>query len=154
MGSFLLQRKRTSKMIKSTIYFCKNFRKMSKKCYNNHIDGEKELREAVRKVVSERVYAVLSESVFEGDSNSEKKSENNDFGDVKKSDAANKRKQVTQLLRDPKINMAELGRDLYPDMSDDASRSLISKKSRGVRELTPDEIITLYQKLKGTKASV
>ncbi len=128
---------------------------MSKKYNNNHIDGVQELREAVRKVVSNRVYAVLNESVFEGEDNdkSDEKSENNDFGDVKKSDTANKRKQVTQLLRDPKINMAELGRDLYPDMSDDASRSLISKKSRGVRELTPDEIITLYQKLKGTKVS-
>ena len=128
---------------------------MSKKYNNNHIDGVQELREAVRKVVSNRVYAVLNESVYEGDGDdkSDEKSENNDFGDVKKSDAANKRKQVTQLLRDPKINMAELGRDLYPDMSDDASRSLISKKSRGVRELTPDEIITLYQKLKGTKVS-
>lgn len=129
---------------------------MSKKNYSNHIDGVEALRESVRKIVSERVYAMLNESVFEGedDEKSDKKSENNDFGDIKKSDAANKRKQVTQLLRDPKINMAELGRDLYPDMSDDASRSLISKKSRGVRELTPDEIITLYQKLKGTKASV
>jgi len=130
---------------------------MSKKNYNNHIDGVEALRESVRKIVSERVYAMLNESVFEGEDDDEKsdnKSKNNDFGDIKKSDAANKRKQVTQLLRDPKINMAELGRDLYPDMSDDASRSLISKKSRGVRELTPDEIITLYQKLKGTKASV
>jgi hypothetical protein len=128
---------------------------MSKKNYSNHIDGVEALRESVRKIVSKRVYAMLNESVFEGDDEkSDKKSENNDFGDVKKSDAANKRKQVTQLLRDPKINMAELGRDLYPDMSDDASRSLISKKSRGVRELTPDEIITLYQKLKGTKVSV
>lgn len=130
---------------------------MSKKNYNNHIDGVEALRESVRKIVSERVYAMLNESVFEGeddDDKSDNKSKNNDFGDIKKSDAANKRKQVTQLLRDPKINMAELGRDLYPDMSDDASRSLISKKSRGVRELTPDEIITLYQKLKGTKASV
>lgn len=128
---------------------------MSKKNYSNHIDGVEALRESVRKIVSERVYAMLNESVFEGedDEKSDKKSENNDFGDIKKSDAANKRKQVTQLLRDPKINMAELGRDLYPDMSDDASRSLISKKSRGIRELTPDEIITLYQKLKGTKAS-
>ena len=127
---------------------------MSKKNYSNHIDGVEALRESVRKIVSKRVYAMLNESVFEGDDEkSDKKSENNDFGDVKKSDAANKRKQVTQLLRDPKINMAELGRDLYPDMSDDASRSLISKKSRGVRELTPDEIITLYQKLKGTKVS-
>ena len=130
---------------------------MSKKNYSNHIDGVEALRESVRKIVSERVYAMLNESVFEGeegDDKSDSKSKNNDFGDVKKSDAANKRKQVTQLLRDPKINMAELGRDLYPDMSDDASRSLISKKSRGIRELTPDEIITLYQKLKGTKASV
>ena len=127
---------------------------MSKKNYSNHIDGVEALRESVRKIVSKRVYAMLNESVFEGDDEkSDKKSENNDFGDVKKSDAANKRKQVTQLLRDPKINMAELGRDLYPDMSDDASRSLISKKSRGVRELTPDEIITLYQKLKGTKVN-
>ena len=128
---------------------------MSKRYNNNHIDGTEALRETVRKLVSERIYAMLNESVFEGEDNdkSDKKSENNDFGDVKKSDAANKRKQVTQLLRDPKINMAELGRDLYPDMSDDASRSLISKKSRGVRELTPDEIITLYQKLKGTKVS-
>lgn len=130
---------------------------MSKKNYSNHIDGVEALRESVRKIVSKRVYAMLNESVFEGEDDDEKsdnKSKNNDFGDIKKSDAANKRKQVTQLLRDPKINMAELGRDLYPDMSDDASRSLISKKSRGVRELTPDEIITLYQKLKGTKASV
>jgi hypothetical protein len=130
---------------------------MSKKNYSNHIDGVEALRESVRQIVSKRVYAMLNESVFEGeedDDKSDSKSENNDFGDIKKSDAANKRKQVTQLLRDPKINMAELGRDLYPDMSDDASRSLISKKSRGVRELTPDEIITLYQKLKGTKASV
>jgi hypothetical protein len=130
---------------------------MSKKNYSNHIDGVEALRESVRQIVSKRVYDMLNESVFEGeedDDKSDSKSENNDFGDVKKSDAANKRKQVTQLLRDPKINMAELGRDLYPDMSDDASRSLISKKSRGVRELTPDEIITLYQKLKGTKASV
>ena len=130
---------------------------MSKKNYSNHIDGVEALRESVRKIVSERVYAMLNESVFEGeegDDKSDSKSKNNDFGDVKKSDAANKRKQVTQLLRDPKINIAELGRDLYPDMSDDASRSLISKKSRGIRELTPDEIITLYQKLKGTKASV
>ena len=128
---------------------------MSKKNYSSHIDGVEALRESVRKIVSERVYAMLNESVFEGedDEKLDKKSENNDFGDIKKSDAANKRKQVTQLLRDPKINMAELGRDLYPDMSDDASRSLISKKSRGVRELTPDEIITLYQKLKDTKAS-
>ncbi len=130
---------------------------MSKKCYNNHIDGVDELREAIRKIVSERVYSKLNESMFEADDSksddSKSKSQNNDFGDVKKSDAANKRKQVTQLLRDPKINMAELGRDLYPEMSDDASRSLISKKSRGVRELTPDEIITLYQKLKGTKVS-
>ena len=130
---------------------------MSKKCYNNHIDGVDELREAIRKIVSERVYGKLNESMFEADDSqsddSKSKSQNNDFGDVKKSDAANKRKQVTQLLRDPKINMAELGRDLYPEMSDDASRSLISKKSRGVRELTPDEIITLYQKLKGTKVS-
>ena len=129
---------------------------MSKKNYSNHIDGVEALRESVRKIVSERVYAMLNENVFEDENDndkSDKKSENNDFGDVKKSDAANKRKQVTQLLRDPKINMAELGRDLYPDMSDDASRSLISKKSRGVRELTPDEIITLYQKLKGTKVS-
>ena len=135
----------------------KIFRKMSKKCYSNHIDGVDELREAVRKIVSEHVYGKLNESIFEADDensdDSENKSQNNDFGDVKKSDAANKRKQVTQLLRDPKINMAELGRDLYPEMSDDASRSLISKKSRGVRELTPDEIITLYQKLKGTKVS-
>ena len=130
---------------------------MSKKNYSNHIDGVEALRESVRQIVSKRVYAMLNESVFEGeegDDKSDSKSKNNDFGDVKKSDAANKRKQVTQLLRDPKINMAELGRDLYPDMSDDASRSLISKKSRGIRELTPDEIITLYQKLKGTKASV
>jgi hypothetical protein len=130
---------------------------MSKKNYSNHIDGVEALRESVRQIVSKRVYDMLNESVFEGeedDDKSDSKSKNNDFGDVKKSDAANKRKQVTQLLRDPKINMAELGRDLYPDMSDDASRSLISKKSRGVRELTPDEIITLYQKLKGTKASV
>lgn len=129
---------------------------MSKKNYSNHIDGVEALRESVRKIVSERVYAMLNENVFEDENDndkSDKKSENNDFGDIKKSDAANKRKQVTQLLRDPKINMAELGRDLYPDMSDDASRSLISKKSRGVRELTPDEIITLYQKLKGTKVS-
>lgn len=128
---------------------------MSKKNYSNHIDGVEALKESVRQIVSERVYAMLNESVFEGedDEKSDKKSENNNFGDIKKSDAANKRKQVTQLLRDPKINMAELGRDLYPDMSDDASRSLISKKSRGVRELTPDEIITLYQKLKGTKPS-
>ena len=129
---------------------------MSKKNYSNHIDGVEALRESVRKIVSERVYAMLNESLFEGeddDDKSDNKSKNNDFGDIKKSDAANKRKQVTQLLRDPKINMAELGRDLYPDMSDDASRSLISKKSRGVRELTPDEIITLYQKLKGTKVS-
>lgn len=129
---------------------------MSKKCYRNHIDGVDELREAIRKIVSERVYGKLNESMFEADDSksddSKSKSQNNDFGDVKKSDAANKRKQVTQLLRDPKINMAELGRDLYPEMSDDASRSLISKKSRGVRELTPDEIITLYQKLKGMKA--
>lgn len=130
---------------------------MSKKNYSNHIDGVEILWESVRQIVSERVYAMLNESVFEGeddDDKSDNKPKNNDFGDIKKSDAANKRKQVTQLLRDPKINMAELGRDLYPDMSDDASRSLISKKSRGVRELTPDEIITLYQKLKGTKASV
>jgi hypothetical protein len=130
---------------------------MSKKNYSNHIDGVEALRESVRQIVSKRVYDMLNESVFEGeedDDKSDSKSKNNDFGDVKKSDAANKRKHVTQLLRDPKINMAELGRDLYPDMSDDASRSLISKKSRGVRELTPDEIITLYQKLKGTKASV
>lgn len=129
---------------------------MSKKNYNNHIGGVEALRESVRQIVSKRIYAMLNESVFEGeddDNNSDSKSKNNDFGDIKKSDAANKRKQVTQLLRDPKINMAELGRDLYPDMSDDASRSLISKKSRGIRELTPDEIITLYQKLKGTKAS-
>lgn len=130
---------------------------MSKINYSNHIDSVEALRESVRQIVSKRVYAMLNESVFEGEDDDEKsdnKSKNNDFGDIKKSDAANKRKQVTQLLRDPKINMAELGRDLYPDMSDDASRSLISKKSRGVRELTPDEIITLYQKLKGTKASV
>lgn len=129
---------------------------MSKKNYSNHIDGVEALRESVRQIVSKRVYAMLNESLFEDeddDDKSDNKSKNNDFGDIKKSDAANKRKQVTQLLRDPKINMAELGRDLYPDMSDDASRSLISKKSRGVRELTPDEIITLYQKLKGTKVS-
>lgn len=132
---------------------------MSKKNYSNHIDGVEALRESVRQIVSERVYAMLNENVFEGEDDeksgkkSDKKSENNNFGDIKKSDAANMRKQVTQLLRDPKINMAELGRDLYPDMSDDASRSLISKKSRGIRKLTPDETITLYQKLRGTKAS-
>lgn len=143
------------KFVKQDYLFLKNFREMSKKNYSNHIDGVEALRESIRKIVSERVYAMLNESVFEGedDDKSDKQSQNNNFGDVKKSDAANKRKQVTQLLRDPKINMAELGRDLYPDMSDDASRSLISKKSRGVRELTPDEIITLYQKLKGTKVS-
>ena len=117
-----------------------------------------QLREAVRRLVSERVYGMIRESMFEqyvesDDKNNTDSKEKTDYGDIKKSDAAKKRKQVTTLLRDPKINMAELGRDLYPEMSDDAARSLISKKSRGVRELTPDEIITLYQKLHTTKGN-
>ena len=126
---------------------------------SKNLDNTKEqLREAVRRLVSERVYGMIRESMYEQYLESDDKKESDsdektDYGDVKKSDAAKKRKQVTTMLRDPKINMAELGRDLYPDMSDDAARSLISKKSRGVRELTPDEIITLYQKLHGTKVS-
>ncbi|MBP5723121.1 MAG: hypothetical protein J6X18_06065 [Bacteroidales bacterium] len=117
-----------------------------------------QLREAVRRLVSERVYGMIRESMFEqyvesDDKNNTDSKEKTDYGDIKKSDAAKKRKQVTTMLRDPKINMAELGRDLYPEMSDDAARSLISKKSRGVRELTPDEIITLYQKLHTTKGN-
>lgn len=116
-----------------------------------------QLREAVRRLVSERVYGMIRESMFEqyvesDDKNDTDSKEKTDYGDIKKSDAARKRKQVTTMLRDPKINMAELGRELYPDMSNAASRSLISKKSRGIRKLTHDEIITLYQKLHRTKA--
>ena len=128
----------------------------------NHIEGREQLREAIREIVSKRVYDMVKESMyeqyFENDEKSEESSNQEDTKqkdnkDVTSQELSKKRNQVTTLLRDPKINMAELGRDLYPDMSDDASRSLISKKSRGVRELTPDEIITLYQKLKGTKVS-
>ena len=125
---------------------------------NNKNDDITQLRETVRRLVSERVYGMIHESMYEQYLESDSKNasdsdEKTNYGDIKKSDAAKKRKQVTAMLRDPKINMAELGRDLYPDMSDDAARSLISKKSRGVRELTPDEVITLYQKLHNTKGN-
>ncbi|MBP5722382.1 MAG: hypothetical protein J6X18_02200 [Bacteroidales bacterium] len=133
---------------------------MKKNFENNNITSMSQLREAVREIVSERVYSYLNEAIDEqwlendektDDDKEEKTSTKSNMPSTDAKDAAKKRKQVTQMLRDPKINMAELGRDLYPEMSDDASRSLISKKSRGVRELTPDEIITLYQKLRGTK---
>lgn len=134
----------------------------------SYIDGIDELKETVRKIVSERVYGMIKESMyeqyFENDEKKDDSEENEKENDTiaknsspeKKSDnkeIAKERNQVTTMLRDPKINMAELGRDLYPEMSDDAARSLISKKSRGVRELTPEEVITLYQKLRGTRVS-
>lgn len=130
----------------------------------SYIEGIDELKETVRRIVSERVYGMVQESIYEQyfesdekEDDSEEKEKEAKHTDAKEKtgdkEIAKQRNQVTTMLRDPKINMAELGRDLYPDMSDDAARSLISKKSRGVRELTPEEVITLYQKLRGTRVT-
>ena len=72
----------------------------------------------------------------------------------KKGDSAalnQKRAQVTTMMNQDKIDLAALGRKLYPNMDDDTSRSYISKKARGERELTSKEVNKLYDILHSNK---
>jgi len=71
---------------------------------------------------------------------------------TKKKDGSKvKRRQVLAMMNQDKIDLAALGRKLYPDMDDDTSRSYISKKARGERELSDSEVNKLYTILHSNK---
>jgi len=71
---------------------------------------------------------------------------------TKKKDSSKvKRRQVLAMMNQDKIDLAALGRKLYPDMDDDTSRSYISKKARGERELSDSEVNKLYTILHSNK---
>ena len=71
---------------------------------------------------------------------------------TKKKDSSKvKRIQVLAMMNQDKIDLAALGRKLYPDMDDDTSRSYISKKARGERELSDSEVNKLYTILHSNK---
>lgn len=69
----------------------------------------------------------------------------------KKDSSKVKRRQVLAMMNQDKIDLAALGRKLYPDMDDDTSRSYISKKARGERELSDSEVNKLYTILHSNK---
>lgn len=71
---------------------------------------------------------------------------------AKKKDSSKvRRRQVLAMMNQDKIDLAALGRKLYPDMDDDTSRSYISKKARGERELSDSEVNKLYTILHSNK---
>ena len=60
-----------------------------------------------------------------------------------------KRKEVSQRLKDAKIDCAPMAYELWPDMTQDAARSYFYKKMDGKDGLsfTKDEVAQLYQML-------
>ena len=59
-----------------------------------------------------------------------------------------KRRTVSQLLKDKKIDYAPIAYKLWPDMSEDAARSWFSKKVDGKNEsFTDEEISKVYSML-------
>lgn len=60
-----------------------------------------------------------------------------------------KRRQVTELLKDERLDLAPFAYTLWPDMSEDAARSWFYRKRDGKdgESFTDDEINTLYQEL-------
>lgn len=106
------------------------------------------VRNAVRPIVYEEVVKYISETLNEKE---EKDSENKSKEDEKsKRISPNKMRQVLKLLNQDKVDMAAIARKLYPDMSDDTRRSLISKKSRGERPLNDTEATEIYRLLRTT----
>ena len=101
--------------------------------------------ENLKKFIDSEVRRTLNEereTVYEVTLN-EKKS--------KKDSSKVKRRQVLAMMNQDKIDLAALGRKLYPDMDDDTSRSYISKKARGERELSDSEVNKLYTILHSNK---
>ena len=74
-----------------------------------------------------------------------------DENETKKEGSKVKRRQVLAMMNQDKIDLAALGRKLYPDMDDDTSRSYISKKARGERDLSDSEVNKLYTILHSNK---
>lgn len=113
-----------------------------------HEDKQYEtVRNAIKPIVYEEVMRHINE-VLE-----EKKNKNKSEESTKKKRqkvTANKMRQVLKMLNQDKVDMAAVARKLYPDMSDDTRRSLISKKSRGERPLNDEEVTEIYRLLRTT----
>lgn len=105
--------------------------------------------ENLKKFIDSEVRRTLNEereTIYEVTLN-EKKSKSKS----KKDGSKVKRRQVLAMMNQDKIDLAALGRKLYPDMDDDTSRSYISKKARGERELSDSEVNKLYTILHSNK---
>lgn len=115
----------------------------------NHITNLHQLRETVRRIVSERVYGMMNESIFEAEEDDEKDDKKDKETHKKKDKEIDAlRNQVTDWLRQPEIDMAPIAAKLYPDMDDDTRRSLFSKQSRGEREFTDSQVLKVNQILR------
>lgn len=119
----------------------------------NHITELEGLREEIRKIVSERFYSLMSESIFEASDDEESETNDSDNENDKpetkmeKQIAKQIKPQVIRSLEDPKINQAAIAYAIHPDQTKDGARSTLSKQINGKRPFTDDEVITAYQEL-------
>lgn len=119
---------------------------MTEKELNNKINEaidafitEMKFRNIVRKIISEKIYKILSE-------------DNNEYDDE---DTQIKRNTVMKLVQKDIVKNSELAYKIWPDMDKDTARSLFSKKVSGepdnegnIRKFTNDEISQLYELLR------
>lgn len=98
------------------------------------------IRESVKNILSEGLFEFFSE---DKKGNSEKKQKSNKPSKKEKKDNPGMSAQALDILNDPMINNAEVGRELKNagilHGSDDTIRSYVSKQRRGERPLTKGE---------------
>lgn len=105
-----------------------------------NINEEKALGRHIDRIVRD----IINEAVQNADEKKEKKGQSK----------SHRVQEIIQWLKDDQVNNAALARILFPDLSDDAARSLFSKKVRGhdnkgkSYSFSDDEIAHLYN-LKG-----
>ena len=91
------------------------------------------------------IVRMLTEAKKEGTD----KEKDTDTSKKKKNKKSNKvlKHQVVSLLNQDKIDMAAIGRIVYPDMDDDTLRSYISKIARGKEEIPDNRVNDFYRAL-------
>lgn len=119
-----------------------------KKIFSKHSDNEKKSKKDKDSKESKE----KKSSKKKKDSKDDKKSKENQHSN-KNSD-----KLLKQMLQDPKVNQAEIMRQLWHPEDEDAARSKFSKKVRGALnddgvpyDFTDDEKTELFKILRGNK---
>lgn len=113
--------------------------------------GEMMLKEAITGLVEEVLYEKKSKKKKKGDSPKTKKTKSSRKGKkASKSKRASLKRQgeFRDLLKDPKIDLAQVGYAVEPRKNKDTVRTKWSKKARGERSFTADEISKGMQKIR------